>query len=388
MTPHPSPRIHCPHFTQGRCCSCRRIETPYVQQLTARQAELQRILSAIPTAAWLPPQASPQTAFRNKAKMAVLGAAHAPVLGITDPTGQAVDLSDCLLYPPDMQAVLTALPAWIRQAGIPPYRIDRAKGELKFILLTRSQDKGEFLLRFVLRSEAALARIHTALPALLAAFPAIQVVSANIQPIHMAVLEGEQEIFLTPKQHLEEHLNGLPLFIRPKSFFQTNPQVAARLYRCARDWGRESRPRQVWDLFCGTGAFGLHLAGPDTGLTGIEIEPEAIACARESARRLGLENVRFAALDAAGFAGLKAPAPDLLVVNPPRRGLGIELCRQLAQLHPPVMLYSSCNPHTLARDLAQLPDYRVVRARLFDMFPHTTHCEVLVQLAAARMADG
>ncbi|MCB1637615.1 MAG: methyltransferase domain-containing protein, partial [Thiothrix sp.] len=213
---------------------------------------------------------------------------------------------------------------------------------------------------------------------------AIQAVSANIQPLHKAVLEGEQEIFLSDRQAIEERLNGIPLFIRPKSFFQTNPQVAEQLYRQARDWGRESQPRQVWDLFCGVGAFGLHLAGPDIGLTGIEIEPEAIACAQESARRLGLAKVHFAALDAAGFAGLNAPAPDLLVVNPPRRGLGAELCRQLDALHPPVMLYSSCNPHTLAQDLACLPAYRVVRAQLFDMFPHTAHSEVLVQLEATK----
>lgn len=372
--------MDCPHFTAKRCLSCRWLEQPYTQQLAAKQAQLQQLLAPFAVAEWYSPIASPDSAFRNKAKMVALGAAHAPILGIVSPAGVPVSLTDCPLYPADMQAVLQRLQGWVQQAGLPPYRIDKAKGELKYILLSRSHARGEFLLRLVLRSEAALPRTRAALPLLLADCPSIRVVSANIQPVHMAVLEGAQEIFLTAAARLEDQFNDVPLYIRPKSFFQTNPAVAEQLYQTARTWVQARNPQHIWDLFCGVGGFGLHCATPNTHLTGIEIEAEAIACAQDSATALGLQQVNFMALDSSLFAGKHQPRPEVVITNPPRRGLGAALCAQLTALAPPAILYSSCNPETLAQDLARLPDYRLERVQLFDMFPHTAHFEVLVLL--------
>lgn len=372
--------LHCPHFEQSECQSCRWIEQDYPAQLTAKQQHLKTLLGDMPVAEWLPPVASAEQGFRNKAKMIALGSAHEPVLGIVSPNGDAVSLTDCALYPPEMQVLLHRLERWVQQAGLPPYNIRKAKGELKYLLLTQSQQHGEYLLRLVLRSENSIERIRNALPLLLADYPHIRVVSVNIQPVHMAVLEGEQEIILTETNRLNESFNGVPLSIRPKSFFQTNPDVATQLYQTARGWSLSLKPARIWDLFCGVGGFGLHCATADTELTGIEIEAEAIACAKESAAALGLTKVNFAALDSGGFATLQTTAPDLLIVNPPRRGLGIELCEQITSLAPPAIFYSSCNPETLTQDIARLPDYRIKRMQLFDMFPHTAHYEVLVWL--------
>ncbi len=141
----------------------------------------------------------------------------------------------------------------------------------------------------------------------------------------------------------------------------------------------------MWDLFCGVGGFGLHLASSIQGqlrdLTGIEIAPKAIASAARSASELGLTAVRFQALDAAAFAKASEDAPDLLLVNPPRRGLGAALCQSVLLLQPAWLIYSSCNPETLASDLALLSqDYQLLKVQLFDMFPHTQHAEVLTLL--------
>lgn len=372
--------LHCPHFEQSDCQSCRWIKQDYATQLASKQQHLQSLLEDMPVAEWLPPVTSAEHGFRNKAKMIALGCAHAPVLGIISPAGDAVSLTDCALYPPSMQALLQRLERWVQQAGLPPYNIKKSKGELKYLLLTQSRQRGEYLLRLVLRSDNSILRIRNALPLLLADYPQIKVVSVNIQPIHMAVLEGEEEIILTEATQLEETFNGVPLAIRPKSFFQTNPGVATQLYQTAREWSLSLKPARIWDLFCGVGGFGLHCATADTELTGIEIEAEAIACAKDSAAALGLDKVNFAALDSGGFATVQTTAPDLLIVNPPRRGLGVELCRQVADLSPPAIFYSSCNPDTLAQDIARLPDYRIKRLQLFDMFPHTSHYEVLVWL--------
>jgi len=237
------------------------------------------------------------------------------------------------------------------------------------------------MLRFVLRSETKLAQLRAALPWLQQQLPQLKVISANIQPVHMAILEGDTEIPLTAQQALEEEFNQVPLFIRPQSFFQTNPQVAAALYATARDWVSERNISSMWDLFCGVGGFGLHCATPEMKLTGIEISAEAIACARESASRLGLKQVEFQALDSTGFATGKGEVPDLVLVNPPRRGIGAELCDYLSRMAPETILYSSCNAQTMAKDLAALPDYCIERVQLFDMFPHTAHYEVLVLLS-------
>ena len=278
-----------------------------------------------------------------------------------------------------MQELLRGIRRWIGEAGLSPYRVDKKRGEAKFVLLTRSS-RDEYLLRLVMRSREQLPQIRIALPGLLEAFPRIKVVSVNFQPLHMARLEGEEEIVLTEAQAVEESFNGIPLFIRPGSFFQTNPEVASALYRQAGEWA--GSPESVWDLFCGVGGFGFHCAHAAGKLTGIEIVPEAIECARESACRLGWEDVRFQALDSGSFASDETP--ELLVVNPPRRGIGKELAQRLNAAAIPVIIYSSCNAHSLAHDLALMENYRVEKVRLFDMFPHTEHYEVLVKLTRNR----
>ncbi|MCE1777052.1 methyltransferase domain-containing protein, partial [Enterobacter hormaechei] len=115
----------------------------------------------------------------------------------------------------------------------------------------------------------------------------------------------------------------------------------------------------MWDLFCGVGGFGLHCADKNTCLTGIEISSEAIDCARDSAKTLGLENIEFQALDSTHFAVAKDQIPQLVLVNPPRRGIGKVLCDYLSKMVPDYILYSSCNAQTMAKDIAALANYRV-----------------------------
>jgi 23S rRNA (uracil747-C5)-methyltransferase len=373
--------MQCEFFTQQLCTSCTNCAQPYQQQVSVKDAELKTLLSELNPEQWLSPVTSSETRFRNKAKMVVLGAAHAPILGIENTlNGEPLSLTHCPLYPQDTQQLLTYLENWIRISGIPPYNKNKKKGELKFILLTRSEHDGKFMLRFVARSKEVLPRITNNLQRLLADFPAIEVVSVNIQPVHMARLEGDEEIFLTEQEYLIERFNDVPLVIRPKSFFQTNPKVAQALYATARDWVREIAPSKMWDLFCGVGGFALHCSTPATEVIGIEIEPEAIASAKRSAQEMGIDNLSFAALDSAQFSHSQDAAPDLVLVNPPRRGLGSSLTNQLEALAPKHIVYSSCNPHTMNEDVKNLPSYKVVKVQWFDMFPHTNHAEVLALL--------
>ncbi|EOY5421514.1 23S rRNA (uracil(747)-C(5))-methyltransferase RlmC [Cronobacter dublinensis] len=372
--------MHCALYDAGRCRSCQWIEQPLDTQLADKMTDLRALLAELPVGDWYAPVSGPEQAFRNKAKMVVSGSVEKPLLGMLHRDGTPVDLTECPLYPASFYAVFTALKPFIARAGLTPYNVARKRGELKYLLLTESTLDGGLMLRFVLRSTTKLEALRAALPALLAQLPQLTVVTANIQPVHMAIMEGDEEIWLTEQQALAENFNGVPLWIRPQSFFQTNPTVASALYAAARDWVRALPVNHMWDLFCGVGGFGLHCATPEMTLTGIEIAPEAIASASASAQQLGLRKVHFQALDSTDFATGQQAVPDLVLVNPPRRGIGEALCDYLSRMAPQYIIYSSCNARTMAKDIKQLPGYRIARVQLFDMFPHTAHYEVLTLL--------
>lgn len=372
--------MHCEYFVAGQCSSCRELPIPYGQQLANKQQKLSQqlaVLSSLTDVEILPPLASVEAGFRNKAKMVVQGTADAPILGIIE-NNRAVDLTSCPLYPASFQTAFAHIRDFIRQAKLQPYDVDSRKGELKYVLLT-SNGSG-WLLRFVLRSQNHLAAIKKYLALWQQQWPQLEVCSVNIQSEHKAILEGPQEFILTRQKSLCHRLNDVNLYVQPQSFFQTNTQVAAALYQTARDWTAELDVRNVWDLFCGVGGFALHLANPKRNMTGIEISAPAIECATRSAQELGVA-IDFRALDATAFALGESESPELLVVNPPRRGLGSSLCQQINQLQPQYLLYSSCNPETMLQDLTRLSDYRLLKIQLFDMFPHTEHAEVLALLS-------
>ncbi|MEV7973672.1 23S rRNA (uracil(747)-C(5))-methyltransferase RlmC [Cellulomonas sp. NPDC089187] len=367
----------CPHYDAQRCRSCTLIELDDDQQLAGKQRQCVELLG--PGIDWLPPVRSAPSGFRNKAKLAVAGTVDHPTLGILDPGGAGVDLRTCPLYPASMQAAFDPLARFITRARLEPYNLATRRGELKNLLVTQSPD-GELMVRFVLRSTEALSRIRKHLPSLRDELPALVVATVNVLPEHKAVLEGEREIVLTDTDTLRMRLNGLNLHLRPQSFFQTNTEVAAALYRTGRDWVAEANPRTVWDLYCGVGGFALHVAAPDREVTGIELSAEAIASAEQTAADSGLPGLRFAAGDATDYA-LSAPhAPDLVIVNPPRRGIGPRLAAWLEGSGVQNVLYSSCNAVSLATDLAAMGSLRPVRGQLLDMFPQTGHYEVAVLL--------
>jgi len=366
----------CSYFDTHQCRSCGWIDYHYAEQLKLKNDHLHTLLTPFQPQDWLKPATSPLKGFRNKAKMVAIPTSEGIVLGISE----EVSLIECPLYEISMQKVLQSVQEWLRELGVKAYDIKKKKGELKYVLLTKSKSNGTMMLRFVLRSHGIISRLQNALDDLLKRAPELKVVTVNIQPVHMAILEGEEEIFFTPQHRLEERFNGIPLFIRPKSFFQTNPEVAEKLYRTASEWAGESKPKILWDLFCGVGGFALHCASPERSIVGIEIEPEAIECARDSAALLEMKNLRFESLDTASFGANSGEKPDLIIVNPPRRGLGEQLCKWLMRVGSERILYSSCNAMSLAKDLEILSGYSINRVQLFDMFPHTAHYEVLVEL--------
>jgi 23S rRNA (uracil747-C5)-methyltransferase len=368
---------HCPHFAAARCRSCAWIERGYAEQLAAKQALAEAQIRG-PGLRWLTPLASVESSFRNKAKMAVGGSVDAPSLGLVDLQDRAVDLADCLLYPPALQSAFAPLREFIQQARIAPYSLTQRRGELKFLLLTLAPS-GELGLRFVLRSREPLSRIEKHLPGLREALPMLAPVSVNLQPEHKAVLEGDVELLLPGPDSLRMEVNGIPLHLKPRSFFQTHTELAAALYAQAARWIADSKPQRLLDLYCGVGGFALHCALHAQQVIGREISAEAIASAQRSAEELGLSNVQFEVADASAAAALAGGA-EAVIVNPPRRGIGAELCAAIESSAIRRLIYSSCNVDSLAADLGRLTSFEPVEAQVLDLFPHTAHFETLVLL--------
>lgn len=353
---------------------------PYPRQVQDLDAELRRLLADhVEEAAWEPPFVGPESGFRNKAKLAVGGTKAAPTFGILDPDLRGVDLRDCGLQEPALAVALPPLVEAVTALGLVPFDVRTRSGEFKHLLVTANPE-GELMARFVLRSPGQVPRIRRGLDSLRRAVPGLRVVSVNIQPEHKAVIEGEEEIVLTEEDSLLMRLDGVGLRLRPRSFFQTNTVVAAALYRQARGWVAEADPAAVLDLYCGVGGFALNAAlakgGTARRVEGVEVAPDAVASARAAAADLGVP-VDFRVGDARAMGDIAA---DLVIVNPPRRGIGADLCAAIEAASPSTLIYSSCSATTLVRDLGALPGYRVRRARFFDMFPQTRHHEVIALL--------
>lgn len=371
--------MQCDHFDAGRCRSCTLMGTPYDDQLADKVRRAAALLSPVaPDLEWLDPARSPASHYRNKAKLVVGGAAGRPTLGILDERGRGVDLRSCGLYEPGLAATFDPLHRLVADLGLEPYDVPSRRGELKYVLVTHSP-AGEQLVRFVLRSDRRLDDLRAAVPRLLADLPSVRVVTANLHPEHKAVLEGDTEVALTPQSRLPMRVGDVTLLLGPRSFFQTNTSVATALYRQARDWVGAASPEVVWDLYCGVGGFALHAAAPGRTVVGVETSSDAVAAARASLATMpDAGSVEFVVGDATSTT--PARTPDLVVVNPPRRGIGSELAAWLDAATSRHVIYSSCNVASLARDLAAMPSLRAVTGRVFDMFPQTPHTEVMVLL--------
>jgi 23S rRNA (uracil747-C5)-methyltransferase len=394
----------CRHFDEGRCRSCAWLGRDYGAQLAEKDRLAREALSRalgpgleMDVGSFFEPAVGTdaQRGFRNRAKLSVSGTTEHPVIGITGPRGESSgELVDCPVHHPRLNELVAALPELIRRYRIEPYRIDARVGELKGVIAYCSSDERrasaatgeEGYLRWVLRSRLALPALRSMLPELESRFGWLKCVSANLQPVPHALLEGEEEEYLTDAREITRAVGGLKLRLSPRAFVQTHEWVAERLYLDAARWIGEARVSSAAELYCGQGAFSFAAAGAGavSRMLGIEINADAVAAATRSARELGLAGLSFVACDAAHAGGeLGAFAPELLLVNPPRRGLGkdgLEVVRNASVRH---LIYSSCSVESLARDLASLPGYRLVRARVFDMFPHTEHFETLVWLERA-----
>jgi 23S rRNA (uracil1939-C5)-methyltransferase len=194
---------------------------------------------------------------------------------------------------------------------------------------------------------------------------------------------------LAGADRFEEQLGGMRFEISTEAFFQTNTEMAERLYELAADYAQPSGFERLYDLYCGIGTIGLLMSPRVAELWGLELVPEAISDAIANARANEIDNAHFFAGDvrlALGELVERAGRPDVLVLDPPRAGLSQKVVRRIIEASPSRIVYVSCNPTTLAPNAAQLVEagYELVRVRPVDMFPQTPHIECVAELARRR----
>ncbi|HET7177117.1 MAG TPA: 23S rRNA (uracil(1939)-C(5))-methyltransferase RlmD [Solirubrobacterales bacterium] len=282
-----------------------------------------------------------------------------------------VDVDDCLLASERGNTARNEVREWARRESVPPYDRRARSGALRNLVVREGRRTGQVQTRLV------TAPAHFPQP-----------------PVDLhTVIEGDSGGTDGPtgvlgEERLREELCGLRLEISHGAFFQTNTEMAERLYAVAAEYAGLSGAERVFDLYCGIGTIGLTMAGRAGEVWGLEIVPEAIADAERNAERNGIANARFIAGNArTGVRPLleEAGRPDVVVLDPPRAGLSQKIMRRVIECEAQRIVYVSCNPTTLAPNAAQLVEagYRLARVRPVDMFPQTPHIECVALLEKA-----
>lgn len=376
-------KTFCSYYNQGICSSCSQIELPYADQLSAKVDKLTKLLSFSQPYELLNPIGSQTSGFRNKAKFSITGTVESPIIGLTGELelDQGRDIKDCLLHHPAINQLANGLPAFIQLVNLKPYQIKLKQGELKGAIIYYSAESKEMYLRLILRSKESLDRIRKHAAVLMNQFPQLTCLSANIQPVAHAVLEGVEEIFFTENHFIQHQIGEASMTLHPQGFVQTNQEMAEKLYSTAAEWVKQAAPQSFMELFSGQGAFSFFIQKFVKQAVGVEINAEAVARANQTAKEMNWNHLNFIAADAAKVSELVAKfKPELILVNPPRRGLA-QATELLKKVNADYFIYSSCNAETLAQDLIVLKEYfTIVKAQVFDMFPHTEHFETLVLL--------
>ena len=290
-----------------------------------------------------------------------------------------VEVNDCMLASEKSNQAREEIVAWCRAQGLEPYDRRTNQGFLRNLVVREGRRSGEIQVRLVTSpgklDEEGLAE---------AAATANGLLWTKLASVAETTTGGETAL-LAGIERLEEQIGNLSISISGEAFFQTNTEMAERLYAVAVEYAELKGFERLYDLYCGIGTIGLLMAPRVAELWGLEIVEDAISDAIANARRNEIDNAHFFAGDvrlAMRDLVEKAGRPDVLVVDPPRAGLSQKIVRRVIEAAPKRIVYVSCNPTTLAPNAAQLVEagYELTKVRPVDMFPQTPHIECVAQL--------
>ena len=392
LTPSPDRiPVDCP--VAGPCGGCSLRHLDYAAELRAKQ---ESVLDAfrriggleVPVLDILP---SPEVdRYRNKVQFPVgVDKNGAPCIGFyAGRTHRIVPCPDCKLQPGVLNEIGNALCAFFAQQGIRPYDEQSGKGLVRHIFLRRGAHSGQIMVCLVC-TRAKLPHAEQLCTALREQFPAISTILLNVNAKNTNVILGGENHILYGPGYIEDTLCGVPVRLGPLSFYQVNTLAAERLYGVASQYAQLTPDDTLLDLYCGMGTIGLSMADQCRELIGVEIVPEAIESAKANAARMGeavAAKSRFFCADA-GQAATQLAAeglhPDIVMLDPPRKGCDEATLSAVVRMAPRRVVYVSCNPATAARDAAWLEKngYHAEKVQPVDLFPRTKHVETVVLLS-------
>lgn len=320
--------------------------------------------------------------YRNKAQYAVQ---PGPFIGFyAKHSHQLVEVDECRVQAPATAEVAQRVRGWMRRQAVAAYNEQNRQGCVRHLVVRNGVYSEEVMVVLVVAEEPSTEALEQ-LVAELQGVAGLASIQLNLNPREGNRILGDETRVLWGEPCISDRLGGLTFAISPLSFFQVNPRQTEVLYREALRQAELKGDEVVFDLYCGIGTIGLFMAAHAARVHGVEVVPEAIADARANAERNGLTNAVFHQGSAEDLvpglyeAGIRA---DVVVVDPPRKGCDQALLDTLAAMGPPRLVYVSCNPKTLARDLAWLCQhgYRLEQVTPVDMFPHTMHVETVARL--------
>jgi 23S rRNA (uracil1939-C5)-methyltransferase len=293
---------------------------------------------------------------------------------------KVLDTRACLLQPDTGNDILEAVRRYMRQSDRPVYGLRSHEGFWRFLMLRHSVARDRWMVNIVTASEDRDA-VQPLADRLMEDFADVGSVVNNITARHAGVAIGEREIHLAGDPVLTDRIGDFEFEISANSFFQTNTRGAGKLYETVGRYADLKGDETVVDLYCGTGTIAIWLAARARRVIGLELVESAVADARKNCLSNGIDNCSFILGDIKDTLEQIETAPDLLVIDPPRAGMHKDVLKQVCRMGPEKIVYVSCNPATMARDMLELKeDYTVMEVQPVDMFPHTFHIESVARL--------
>ena len=326
--------------------------------------------------------------YRNKALFPVGERDGVPVAGFYRARSHEVVAVDrCLLQAEHADAAKNAVLDWMKRFRVPVYDEIRHEGLVRHVYVRSAFGTGQALVCVVANGKK-LPHEQELTDAIRAAVPEVSSIVLAVNEEKTNVVLGAEYRTLWGADAIDDTLLGLTFRLSPRSFYQVNREQAQRLYELALSFADLKNTDVALDLYCGTGTITLLLAQRCGRAVGVEVVPAAIEDAKENARRNGIENAEFFCADAGEAAKRFADegvTPDVITVDPPRKGLSSDVIDAIAQMSPARVVYVSCDPGTLARDVKLLTDrgYALQTAQAVDLFPRTPHVETVVLMSRA-----
>ncbi len=372
----------CPVYAKCGGCCFRHIS--YEAELRAKQGFVQDAFTRLGglSPEFLPIQGSESPeGYRNKLQMPVSKQDGRTVCGFySERSHRVVPVDKCALQPELFAEITRFVTEQADRLRISVYNEEKHEGVLRHIYLRRGHYSGEVCLCLVARRKVP--EFERLAKAAAERFPEITGVVLNINRDRTNVILGEEEQVIFGRAEIKDTMCGVNVEISPKSFYQVNTPGAEALYRQAAEFA-QPEGKLLLDLYCGAGTIGLSMAGKARRLIGAEIVPQAVENARENAERNSVKNAEFICADAGQAAQQlerSGERPDVIILDPPRKGCSEDTLTACAGMQPERIVMISCNAATAARDCKRLAElgYTAAVVRPFDLFPRTSHVECVV----------